>query len=285
MIAITGASGNLGQFTLSYALEKIPADQLMAVVRTPSKLKNFAKRGVTVRAADYGNGPSLLSAFQGVDTLLLISTSAVGPKALHQEQQAVASAAEAGVRRIVYTSTLSPSPEAYFEAGRTCYATEHAIEVSGMDYVFFRNSMYLETIPLFIGSAMEDGQIYYPAGEGRVSFASRKDMAEALAVVLASDAHRSVSYRITGAEALRFADLAELLKSERMLPAAYHDISPTAFAAGLREANLPDDSIAFMESMAKSIRGGEFAIVDDCLAQLLSRIPLSAREYIAEVGK
>jgi len=280
MIAITGASGNLGQLTLAHLVKKTDPNRIVAIVRDPAKLAAYRDGGVQIRIADYDDSRSLEAAFEGVESLLQISTSISGAQALQQEAQVVQSARAAGVQKITYTSTLTPGPAAVFEAGRTCAATERAIMDSGLDYTFFRNSMYLETIPLFIGNALQDGQIYYPGGNGKVSFASRVDMAEALANVLTDGGHQRAVYQITGEEALSFADIADLLKSVKGLDAAYHDVPAEAFAAELRKAGLPEGDIGFMASMAASIHAGEFSAVDNRLEELLGRKRTRAIDYI-----
>ena len=280
MIAITGASGNLGKLVLSHLVKKTEVSQVVAIIRDATKLEAFRGSGVEIRVADYDDPQSLAAAFENVKTLLQISTSATGAVGEQQELNVVQEAKRAGVTKIVYTSTLVPGPNSVFEAGRTCAVTEQAIADSGLDYVFFRNSMYVETIPLFIGPAIHDGQIYYPSGDGKVSFASRNDIAEALANVLLDEGHRCAVYSITGGEALSFADVAVLLQSEKGLDAVHHDIPEEAFAEELHKTGMPQGEIDFMVSMAASIRIGEFSTVDNQLEKLLGRKRLQVSEYI-----
>jgi len=49
MIAITGATGHLGRHVIGQLLEKVPANQIIAAVRSPDKAKDYADRGVQVR--------------------------------------------------------------------------------------------------------------------------------------------------------------------------------------------------------------------------------------------
>lgn len=280
MIAITGASGNLGKLTLAELVKKTEANQVVAIVRDPMKLAEFRDSGVEIRVADYGNPQSLVKAFRNVKNLLQISTTATGAEAEQHERNVVQSAQRAGISKIVYTSTLSPGPSAFFEAGQTCESTEQYIVDSGLDYVFFRNSMYFETIPLFIGQGLHDGQIYYPSGDGKVSFASRHDIAEALANVLVAEGHHRAVYSITGSEALSFADIAALLQSEKGLDAVHHDIPNEAFVEELHKAGIPFAEVDFMASMAASIRVGEFSTVDGQLEKLLGRKRQQISEYI-----
>ncbi|WP_353127197.1 NAD(P)H-binding protein [Parapedobacter pyrenivorans] len=284
MIALTGASGHLGQLTLTHLLQKTPASQLVAIVRDPAKLGTHRHPGIAIRTADYDDTVALEEALDGVETLLQVSSSASGSVASRQELNVVQAAAAAGVRKIVYTSTLVPGADAVFLAGRTCGATEQAIKDHGLAYTFFRNSMYFETIPLFIGNALQDGMIYYPGGNGKVSFVSREDIAEALAIVLTeSGQHENVDYRITGAEALSFAGLAGLLNARKGVDSSYFDIPEADFVEELGKAGVPQAEIEFTVSMAASIRAGEFEAVDDRLEKLLGRKRRAVSTYIGEL--
>ncbi|MGX5816904.1 SDR family oxidoreductase [Chitinophaga lutea] len=280
MIAITGASGQLGKATLQHLLQRTGAGQLIAVVRNPSVMEPFAAAGVHVRQADYDDPAALRNAFRGAKTVLQISSAAYGADALRQESNVVNAAKAAGIRRIVYTSTLHPGPDRAFQAARTCGANEEVIRQSGMDYTIFRNSMYLETIPLFIGAAMETGHIEYPGGNGRISFAGRNEMAEALAKVLQEDAHAGKTYAITGSEAVSFADIAGMLKNVKGLAGAYTDIPREAYREGLLGYGFGNTEADFYLSMADSIRADEFSATDPALERLLGRKPMTPETFI-----
>lgn len=75
MIAITGATGQLGQHVIENLLKTTPASHLVAIVRNPKKAAPLSQRGIAVRLADYANEAALTTTLQGVDKLLLISSS------------------------------------------------------------------------------------------------------------------------------------------------------------------------------------------------------------------
>lgn len=283
MIAITGANGNLGTATISFLLKKIDPRQIVAIVRDPAKIKEYADKGVQVRKADYDDPVSLLNALKGVKKLLQVSAATMGGGASKQELNVVAAAKTQGVDHIVYTSTLTPRNSASFAAGRVCFKTEQAIESAGINYTFFRNSMYMETVPLFIGEAMQNGQIFYPTETGSVSFVSRMDIAEALSNVLAEEGHSNKIYEITGAESLTFTDVAGLLKTELGLPASFTLIPISVYEEELRKLEMPDETVQFYISIANSIKANEFEPVSGKLEELLGRPVKQLREFIRSV--
>ena len=50
-IAVTGATGHLGQLVIDELLQRVPADQVVAVVRNAEKAQPIADKGVEIRVA------------------------------------------------------------------------------------------------------------------------------------------------------------------------------------------------------------------------------------------
>lgn len=98
MIAITGATGQLGHYVIESLMKTVPASQIVAIVRNPAKAQVLTAQGITVRQADYGDEAALTSALQGVEKLLLISSSEVGQRA--PQHRNVINAAKGGRREI-----------------------------------------------------------------------------------------------------------------------------------------------------------------------------------------
>ena len=105
MIAITGASGQLGRLVIDELLTTTPASEITALVRTPESISDLAERGITVRQADYNEPGTLIEALKGIKKLLLISSSEVGQRA-QQHQNVINAAKENGIGLIAYTSIL-----------------------------------------------------------------------------------------------------------------------------------------------------------------------------------
>lgn len=64
-----------GRLVVKSLLKKVPANQIVAAVRTPSKASDLAALRVEVREADYGKPETLSKAFAGATSLLLISSA------------------------------------------------------------------------------------------------------------------------------------------------------------------------------------------------------------------
>jgi NAD(P)H dehydrogenase (quinone) len=67
MIGVTGATGQLGRLVVNGLKARVPASNIVALVRTPAKA---AEPGVAVREADYRKPETLGRAHAGIETLL-----------------------------------------------------------------------------------------------------------------------------------------------------------------------------------------------------------------------
>ena len=280
MIAITGASGNLGQSTIKFLLKKIEPSKIVAIVRNPKKLNDLKDTGIETRKADYDDFESLKTALKGIKRLLQISTTSVGQEAIKQESYVVQAAIENQINHIIYTSSLQPKSTALFQATYQALETEEAIKNSGIAYTFFRNSLYMEAIPQLFGNALKDGKINYPGGKGQISFVSREDIAEALSIVLTEEGHANQVYEITGKKSYTFLELTNVLTETKGRSFEYESISLDTYSAKLAGYHLPEAVIDLLVSMAMGIQENEFAYFDDTLQRILGREPLSLKRYL-----
>ena len=152
-IAITGATGQLGRLVIE-ELRRRETPDVVALARTPSKASDL---GVPVREADYEKPPTLESALQGVDTLLLISGSEVGKRG-PQHRNVIEAAKKAGVGHIVYTSLLhaDSSPLSLAIEHRE---TEKDLTESGVPFTLLRNGWYIENHTASLGAALAQGAL------------------------------------------------------------------------------------------------------------------------------
>src|SRR5476649_929627 len=137
MIAITGATGQLGRLVIAALLKKVPANQIIAAVRSPEKAKDLADLGIEVRKADYSQPATLESAFKGVEKLLLISSSEAGQREA-QHQAVIEAAKRAGVKLLAYTSLLHADKK-LLGLSADHLATEAGLRASGVPVVVLRN--------------------------------------------------------------------------------------------------------------------------------------------------
>ena len=268
-LAITAATGHLGRLVADDLLRRVPANDIVLVVRHPEKAAAFAERGVTVRHGDYNDPASLDGAFDGVEKLLLISGSEVGNR-VPQHTAVVRAAQAAGVRFLAYTSAphadttaLSVAPEHK--------VTEQVIRESGLAYSLLRNNWYTENYADRIATAVATGTFVGAAGDGRVASATRADFAAAAAAVLAGDGHDNTIYELAGDVAWTFPDLAAAITAASGREVTYQDVSADKFAEILIAAGVPEGGARFAAAIDAEIADGVLADVTGDLARLIGR--------------
>ncbi len=115
--------------------------------------------------ADYSDEAALTAALQGVDKLLLISSSEVGQRAV-QHRNVINAAKAAGVKFIAYTSLLHADTSPLGLAAEHI-ETEQMLADSGIAYALLRNGWYTENYLASAPPALEHGVFIGAAGEGK----------------------------------------------------------------------------------------------------------------------
>ncbi len=283
MIAITGATGQLGCLVITALLKKIPANQIIAAVRSPEKAQDLAALGVEVRQADYSQPATLESAFKGVEKLLLISSSEVGQREA-QHQAVITAAQRAGVKLLAYTSLLH-ADKSPLGLGVEHRATEKALSESGVPFVLLRNGWYTENYAASVAPALAHNAFIGSVGEGRISSATRQDYAEAAAAVLSLDNQAGKVYELAGDESYTLAEFSAEIAQQSGKKVDYVNLPEAEFAKALVGAGLPEGlSTMLADSDAGAEKGGLF---DDShsLSKLIGRPTTSFKDVIAATLK
>ncbi|GME40136.1 MULTISPECIES: SDR family oxidoreductase [unclassified Pantoea] len=278
MIAVTGATGQLGRIVIDALLKKVPAAEIVAAVRTPAKAADLAALGVIVRQANYSQPETLEAAFAGVDKLLLISGSEVGQREA-QHKAVIDAAKAAGVGFIAYTSLLHADTSP-LGLGVEHRATEALLKASGIPFALLRNGWYTENYAASIPPALAHHAFIGAAGEGRIASAARQDYAEAAAEVMTRDDQAGKVYELAGDDSYTLAQFAAEIAAQSGEKVDYVNLSQTDFAAALKGAGLPEGLAAMLaDSDAGAEKGGLF---DDSrqLSKLIGRPTTSLQAVI-----
>ncbi len=281
MIAITGATGQLGHYVIESLMKTVPASQIVAIVRNPAKAQALTAQGITVRQADYGDEAALTSALQGVEKLLLISSSEVGQRA-PQHRNVINAAKAAGVKFIAYTSLLHADKSPLGLADEHI-ETEKMLADSSIVYTLLRNGWYSENYLAGAPAALEHGVFIGAAGDGKIASATRADYAAAAARVISEAGHEGKVYELAGDSAWTLTQLAAELTKQSGKQVTYQNLSEADFAAALKSVGLPDglaDMLA--DSDVGASKGGLF---DDSktLSKLIGRPTTTLAESVSHL--
>ena len=284
MVLVTGANGHLGKATIDFLLKKnLAPDKIIALVRDSRKAGDLIDKGVIIRIGDYFDYSSLVTAFEGVDVLMLISSASMQNRT-QQHINVIEAAKQKGVKHIVYTSMLKVTDKSKFIPAIDHYETEEYLKTADIPFTILRNTFYAELLPIFFGDALHNGNWYYAADNAKANFAARTDMAEALANVLLNPSkHINRTYEITSGNAYSFSEIAGIVSKSSGKQFSYTSIPVEALKTGMKQAGVPETEIPVIASVAEAISAGELNVTDISLENLLGRKPVDLKEYLPQL--
>lgn len=277
-IAITGATGQLGNLVIEQLLQLTAAQNIVALVRKIDKAEHFKVQSIEPREFDYDRPETLVPALSGVDKLLLISANEIGRRT-PQHQAVIDAAKVAGVPYLAYTSLLraDTSPLGLAQEHRE---TEKLIQDSGITYTFLRNNWYSENYLAGVAHTIEIGTLFGAAQDGRISSASRIDYAEAAAKVLTSTGHENKTYELAGSESFSLSDLATFIGQAVNKDIIYQNLSAEEYTQGLTQAGLPAGLVdVIVDADIQTIQGAMYSDSKD-LEQLIGHKTTSIQDAI-----
>ena len=302
--AVTGATGEVGRKVAEGLSARGFAQRLL--VRDPARAPRLPGAEVA-QVSSYSDARAMGQALSGVETLFLVSAHDImgvihrallagTPPPLydrvHEHIAAVAAAAAVGVERIVYLSFIGPAPDATFILARDHYHTEEHIRSTGLAYTFLRPNMYMDKVYQHVARS---DVIRTPAGDGRVAWVSRDDVADSAVGVLTGSGHDGLAYDLTGPEALTMAETAERLSVALGRVITYEAQTPED-ARALRNTSRMEEMDATREARTGQgltgleveiwishylqIATGEVGRVSDAVPRLCGRPAASLAEYL-----
>ena len=265
-IAVTGATGQLGNVVVEELKKRVPNENIVALVRTPEKASAL---GVEVRTFDYTKPQVMLEALAGIDRLILISSNEIGQRA-SQHFNAIEAAGKAGVKWIVYTSLLHADSTTLNLAGEHM-TTEEALKASGMDYTILRNGWYTENYTGSIGGTLTGGAFIGSAGKGKISSAARADYAEAAAVAITDETHKGKVYELAGDNYYTLTDLAAEISNQTGKNIPYRNLTEAEYTKILESFEIPAGLASAIASWDVSASKGDLFDDSRQLSTLIGR--------------
>lgn len=280
MIAITGASGQLGRLVIDNLLTRTDASNIVALIRNPAKAAELEALGVTVRIADYDKPETLPAALSGVKKLLLISGSEVGQR-FPQHSAVIQAASDAGLELFAYTSLLK-AMESPMILAREHQQTEDAIRASGLPAVILRNGWYTENLLGSLDHALATGKVSGASASGRWSTAARRDYAEAAAAVLTStEPQAGKVYELAGDQGFTLEEFAATVSKRGGKEVVYDNLDAQAYEQTLLQAGLPAGFAGILADAQLQAAAGWLADDSGSLSDLIGHSTTSLDESLA----
>ncbi len=284
---ITGSTGYLGSATIDFLISKNQKDNIVALARNEEKAQPLRAKGVNVRLGNYDDYESLVAATKGIDTMLLISSSEMAKSRAVQHINAIKAAKENGVKHIVYTGFLrthdDPTSPLWFIA-KDHVETENYLKESDISYTLFENGFYMDMLMDFIGkNVLETKTIFVPAGEGKINFVLRSEIAEALANLLTSDGHQTISYNIGMEQPVSFPEIAQIISSVSGQSIDYISPEPQVYTQNLLQHGIPEMYAQMFTAFAVAFAANTMNVPTSDLTMLLGRKPTDVKTYLTKI--
>jgi NAD(P)H dehydrogenase (quinone) len=281
-LGITGASGQLAQSVLRHLLAKQPSRDIVAITRTPEKCPQGLGAGLQIRRGDFNDEDGLVAAFKGIERLLIIPGSDLTPDVRpSQHRAAVRAAVTAGVRHIIYVSSIGARPGPPDGILETHWATEQAVIASGLPWTLLRMNVYADSQIDGLRRAVASG-VHAAADGAPFAYVVRDDLGAAAAAVLAASGHAGMTFHATGPASMTHAQLAEAASRATGKPVRFSALTQDEAVAGLTAAGLPPLLVDVISRFQRAGREGAFDLVSGDIARLTGRAPGAAGDFVAK---
>lgn len=231
-LTITGATGQLGTKITEAAIKCFSPAEIVLSVRKPQKAAHFAEEGVTVRKADYNNMQEMTEAFRNTDVLVYIpSTSFPNTVRIAEFENAVEAAEKAEVSQFIFAGFIADHENNPFKMSPFFGYAPRRLASSKLNYSLIRDAMYADPLAAYLPELLDRGRLLYPAGEGKISFISRDDIAQAIVQLVSRPELYGGRYTLTGEKAYSMDELAQILSRVGGSPIRYAPMTPEEFAS------------------------------------------------------
>lgn len=273
MILVTGASGHVGGRVAKLLAARDHNFRVMT--RAPDEVS--VPEAEAVVQADYAEPDTLAPAFEEIEVAFLVSGYAKPGIRAQLHKNAIDAAAQAGVEHLVYLSVQGAEPDSQFPMSRDHYQTEQFLKESGCSYTALRDGLYLDILPELFG---EDGVARGPAGEGKVAWVSREDVARTVAAALLDPTEGA--FPVTGPDALSLSEAADQLSPLVEGDLEYVDESVQEGRDWRAEFDVPEWEVETWLGSYLAIAAGEFEDTSDTVRRFAGRSPYGLTSYFSE---
>jgi uncharacterized protein YbjT (DUF2867 family) len=278
MILLTGATGKTGgEVARQLAAAGVP---FRALIRNPDKAEALKALGAELVVGDLADQAFLPRALSGIEKAFLVMPN--DEQQLILENQFTDAAAAAGVRHLVYLSSLESVPESKNPITQNHVAAQNHIRESGMTWTIVRPTFFNQNFETYAPRIREAKQIVMPVGNGTISSTDLRDVGEIIREVLTKPGHENKSYDLTGPELLTFTEIAEKFSKILGTHVEFIDQPLEEFGELLRTIGLSEWRVDAVCKELEAIGAGVVDHTTDTIEELLGRPPISLEQYITD---
>jgi uncharacterized protein YbjT (DUF2867 family) len=206
-ILIIGATGNISSGIIAQ-LDR-SGHNVRALVRESGRAQALKEAGIDVRIGDLEQPWTLDPAFEGVDTVWLLTAG--DPRAPEQNSNAIWAAKKAGVKHIVRMSAAGAAYNNPSISHRLHALSDAEVIGSGIPYTILQPQFFFQSLLMAAEPIKERSSIFMPLGEARIGMIDSRDVSRFAAHVLTTEGHTGKIYKLTGPASLNLHQVAEAI--------------------------------------------------------------------------
>ncbi|RYU77933.1 SDR family oxidoreductase [Hymenobacter persicinus] len=236
-ILVTGATGTVGAEVVKALGNR--GLKVRAGVHSLIKGERLKQLNPDVQLVemDFAKPETLHVALTGVDRVFLITPFSEDQVEL--AKRLIDAAKQAGVQQVVRLSAAGAEAEPGIQLGRWHREIERYLEQSGLAYTILRPGGFMQNFFNYSGESIrQEGKLYLPLGEGKVSYIDARDIAATAAAVLSAPGteHYGQAYTLTGPAAISGHEVAAAIGQATGRPVSYVDLPEEAAAQSMAAA-------------------------------------------------
>ena len=287
MILVCAASGRIGSRVTNVLGAQGDASSVIYGARDTSPYDSATINCAGFRTVDYDDPAGMVKAFQGIERVLFIPSFADTEHRAQQMEQAIAAAVSAGVRQFVFIGIMDTRADSPLPFAHAYGRGEAALKASGLNWTILRTSMYTDNLAEQYPTWLERGELITCAGDGKISYVSRDDIARSAAGVLLApiEEHSQRTYQLTGPSALSYADVADIVSDYFQTSITVTQVDEEEFARRLMDiwgvAYEGAEHVARVTSKFQIVfKEGLMSAVTKDVKQLSGKAPQDVRSWL-----
>jgi uncharacterized protein YbjT (DUF2867 family) len=269
VLVFGAAGGNAGEVVPALARRGVP---VRGFVRHEEQGQAVRQHGADqVAVGDLDEQDSIRAALDGADAVFYIAPAFLRSEA-DVGQAVVAAAAQAGVRRFVFSSVIHPVLSLVNHAAKA--PVEESLYDSGLEYTVLQPSLFFQNYAGSWSQTLRSGVLAEPwSARTRFSRVDYRDVAEAAAIALTEDRLLGGTYELASDGQLDRHDVAALISQVTGQPIRAEQADPGP------------DVPAPMKAMFEHYDHSGLISNDVTLRAVLQRSPRTLRGYFQELAQ
>lgn len=271
MILVTGATGNVGSEIARQLIAR--AIPFRIYVRDADKAATMiGSDGYDISLGSFSDQAEFAAALNGVTSIYMVTNQSETFKT--DLQRMVQQVKAAGIERFVMLSAEGDPESDIFFVRRTG-ELESIVRAADLSWTFLRPDWFMQNFANYVAM----GMVAFPEGPGKTSFVDVRDIAEVAIKALTETGHQSRTYRLTGPDAMTFAQAAARISAVLGRDIPFVGITPEQ----MRDALIAQGAEAWYADMNAemtfAVRMGMSFSPSNDIEFLLGRKPRSLEVY------